>query len=278
MNNLVAFLNGEMIPANTAAIGVTDLAVQRGYGIFDYCKTMEKKPVFLDDHLNRFYRSAEKMRLDPGYQKNELRELLFELNKRNNIPQSGIKIVLTGGYSNDGYTMQQPNIIITQQPLALHSFNETKPLKLVSYPHQRQMADIKTIDYLMAVWLQPYINEKGADDVLYQLNEQVAECPRANLFIIKKDGQMVTPANNMLKGIIRTRLLCHFGSSMAITEGPVTLQNVYDAAEVFITSSSKNIAPVVMVDDHTIGTGQTGAITTLLAEKLRQLMEQENNW
>ena len=268
MSDPIVYINGAFLPASQAALQVSDLAIQRGYGIFDFFKTLDHLPVFLDEHLDRFYHSAEQMRLDPGKDREQLREVIRELAEQNNIANAGIKITLTGGYSPDGYSITRPNLIITQQPLKMPDkavFQQG--LRLMSYPHQRQMPQVKSLDYLMAIWLQPLIKEKGADDVLYQLNGLVSECPRSNFFIVTADDTVVT-STQPLKGIIRMKTLEIAGKQFKVEERELTLEEAYQAKEAFITSTTKHILPVVQLDGRMIGDGQPGDVTVMLKMEL----------
>jgi branched-chain amino acid aminotransferase len=264
----IVYINDAFLPASKAALQVSDLAIQRGYGIFDFFKTLDHLPVFLDEHLDRFYHSAEQMRLDPGKDREQLREVIRELAEQNNIANAGIKITLTGGYSPDGYSITRPNLIITQQPLKMPDkavFQQG--LRLMSYPHQRQMPQVKSLDYLMAIWLQPLIKEKGADDVLYQYNGLVSECPRSNFFIVTADDTVVT-STQPLKGIIRMKTLEIAGKQFKVEERELTLEEAYQAKEAFITSTTKHILPVVQLDGRLIGDGQPGDVTVMLKMEL----------
>jgi branched-chain amino acid aminotransferase len=264
-------VNGALVAADKAFLKISDLSIQRGYGIFDFFKTLNGRPIFLEDHLDRFYFSAAQMRLNVKESRDELKVMLSELMQQNNLPDSGVRITLTGGYSADGYMMDQPNMIITQQPLV--NTANLAAVKLITHRHQRQMPHIKTIDYLMAIWLQPLIKEQDADDVLYCNNNIVTECPRANFFVVTNEGTVATTATNLLKGIVRLQLLRHFSKEFMIEERDVTLEEVYDAKEAFITSSTKNILSVASVDGRLINDGKPGEITTLLAGKLKELIK-----
>ncbi|HEY1166726.1 MAG TPA: aminotransferase class IV [Chitinophaga sp.] len=268
MSDPIVYINGAFLPASQAALQVSDLAIQRGYGIFDFFKTLDHLPVFLDEHLDRFYHSAEQMRLDPGKDREQLRDVIRELAEQNNIANAGIKITLTGGYSPDGYSITRPNLIITQQPLKMPDkavFQQG--LRLMSYPHQRQMPQVKSLDYLMAIWLQPLIKEKGADDVLYQYNGLVSECPRSNFFIVTADDTVVT-STQPLKGIIRMKTLEIAGKQFKVEERELTLEEACQAKEAFITSTTKHILPVVQLDGRVIGDGQPGDVTVMLKMEL----------
>lgn len=259
-------INGRMVLANDASIGINDLALQRGYGIFDFFKIMKNKPVFLDDHLDRFHRSAQAMHLHLQYDREELKQFIFDLIDKNNTGDSGIKMLLTGGYSQDGFTMSSTNLILLQSPLVVPMQIKSSGIRLITHEHLRQMPAIKTIDYLMAVWLQPSLKEKAADDVLYYHNNIISECPRANIFIVTHNNEILTPAHNVLNGVTRKQLLSF--EQFDIAEADITLEDLYAAKEVFITSSTKNVLPVRQVDHVIFNEGHVGETTTALSKAL----------
>jgi len=260
MNPSFFFVNDTFLPTDLASLLVTDLSIQRGYGIFDYFMTMGDKPIFLDEHLDRFFRSAAQLRLPVGRTREELKTIIAGLQQRNAIPDSGIRMTLTGGYSADGYTLSQPNLIITQKPLDTGITPIcAPPIRLVTYPHCRQMPDTKTIDYLMAIWLQPYIRQHSANDVLYQLGGVVSECPRSNFFIATADDTIVTPARNILLGITRMKILEVAAARFRAEERDVTLEDIRSAKEAFIASTTMHVLPVSHVDGHPIGQDASAA-------------------
>jgi branched-chain amino acid aminotransferase len=243
------FLNDEFLREEDAKLQFKDLAVLRGYGIFDFFRFKDYQPAFLDDHLNRFYNSTKEMRLQLNFSRDQLKDVLHALIKKNNVPDGGIRITVTGGYSQDGYQLSQPNLIISQHsfpPATKEQFE--KGLKLLSYSHQRQMPHVKTIDYLMPIWLQPWIKENGADDVLYHKNGIVTECPRSNFFIVTKDNTIITPGENILKGVSRMKLIEIAKKYFQVQEKDISLDDIANAKEAFISSTTKLVLPVVQVD------------------------------
>jgi len=271
--NTFIYLNNAFVPAAQAALQVSDLALQRGYGIFDFFKTLEGRPLFLDEHLDRFFRSAAQMRLPLQKSREELKTVITELLQHNDLPASGIRLTLTGGYSPDGYSITEPNLVITQQPLQLPARDAfEKGLRLLSYPHRRQLPEVKSLDYLMAIWLQPHIRENQADDVLYHQHGLVTECPRANFFIVTEDDTVLTPARDTLKGIIRSKVLHIARERYKTVEGDVTLEAAQAAREAFITSTTRHILPVLALDGRPVGNGKPGPVTTALSEALNALV------
>jgi branched-chain amino acid aminotransferase len=267
-------INNEIVPEAEAKIGINDLSIQRGYGIFDFLKVIDNTPIFIDDHLNRFFRSAAEMYLEPAMDRPALKQAIHKVMEANGLPGSAIKIILTGGYSEDGYTMGKPNLIITQVPFVMEDNVHMKGLNLVTYNYQRQLPTIKTIDYLQAIRLRPFIKSSNADDVLYHNNNVIGECPRANFFIVTED-EIVTPKDNILSGIIRSKVLKLQIDNYSIVERNITLNDLGIIKEAFITSSTKNAWPVIAIDGKQIGDGKTGKITSLISEKLNELMFSE---
>jgi len=255
------------MPAEEAHIHISDMSIQRGYGIFDFFKIVHNQPVFLEDHLDRFFASAHTMRLNSLLSREALTQAIRELIQKNDLPQSGMRLTLTGGYAADGYSIHHPTLLLVQQPLQLATSLQPG-IRLITYEHQRQLPQVKTIDYLMAVWLQPHILQQKAADVLYHQQGVITECPRANFFIVNKQDELVTPALNILPGVTRKKLLTLAAQKMRVKEAPVILPDLLEAKEAFITSTTKHLLPVIQVDDITIGNGMPGPVTASLFSEL----------
>jgi D-alanine transaminase/branched-chain amino acid aminotransferase len=271
-----AFANNEFVLLEEASLPVTDLALQRGYAVFDYFRTLNKVPLFFDDHMNRLKKSAAEMRLTIPTDNSWWKKIIQELIQKNNIaPSSGIRINITGGNSADNYHPATPHIIITEHSLTMPSIDQfTKGLKLITYEYLRDLPSIKSINYLMAVWLQNQVKDAGADEVLYKKNEIISELPRANIFIVSNAGQLVTPAENVLEGITRKKILEARIFSDKIIKKAITVADLFEAKEVFICSTTKRILPVCTIDGHVVGTGSPGPLTTAINQYFLQ-MEKE---
>jgi D-alanine transaminase/branched-chain amino acid aminotransferase len=271
MGEIYSVVNKDFVLKNAASIPISDLSIQRGYGIFDFFRTINNEPVFLEDHLDRFFYSASQMQLDVYLNRTEIKQLIHQLIEKNNIGDSGMRITLTGGYSEDGYSLAKPNLLITQSAFTFNSEIFNKGIKLIMFNHQRQLPSVKTIDYLMAIHLQPFIKSHNADDVLYYYENEITECPRSNFFIVTKSDEVLTPSKNILRGITRKKILGF--SDVHVRETSVTLEDLKTAKEVFISSTTKNILPVLEIDGKTISNGKPGRITTHIYERICKLKE-----
>jgi D-amino acid aminotransferase len=266
---LYGVINDKLLSMHEASVHVSDLSVQRGYGIFDFFKVSDGHPFFLDDYLDRFYRSAEIMRLVVPYQREKLKSLIYRLIEKNHLSESGVKMILTGGYSLDGYLPGIPNLIITQQRLVLPGREQiAQGVSIITYEYVRDLPEAKTINYAMGIWLQDRVAQASAYDVLYVRNGVVSEFPRCNVFVVTRDGKVVTPADDVLPGITRKNVLRLAARRFEAAADQISLDTLYDAREVFLTSTTKRIVPVVDVDGRTIGDGKPGPVTRQLLEDL----------
>ena len=201
-------VNGEVTPVDKAQLHVSDLAFLRGYGLFDFFRVKGGVPLFLEDYLARFYRSAELLGLDVPLPKSELEALIFKLLEANGEPDTNVRLLLTGGYSDDGFTPAEPNLAVLQ-----HERKDYDPklfeqgAKLITHEYVRDLPEVKSINYATAVRLIPAMKRADAIEVLYHSNGRVAETSRANIFIVNQAGTLVTPAEDILAGITRKRML-----------------------------------------------------------------------
>lgn len=252
MKALLCYQDGQFKDYGDLSVAIADLGVQRGYGIFDFLRTTEQHAHFLNDHLDRFYASANAMHLHLSLSRQEIIDIVNTLILENQIPFSGIKLLLTGGDASDGYTMNKPRLSLFQQPLTpLPIVLPEKGIHVISREYQRQLPHVKTTDYLMAIWLQPWLKAEGGDELLYYNQETITECPRSNVFMVTHQNKLVTPKSQMLKGITRKKIIQLAASiNMEIEERNIPLQELYTAKEIFISSSTKRILPISKLDNQ----------------------------
>lgn len=269
------FINDDFTAEEKACIHFRDLSIQRGYGVFDFLRLKDNTAVFLDSHLERFFNSAQQMHLAVDKTEAELKCIIAELILKNDLPDSGIRITLTGGYSPDGYQIAEPNLIISQQRFqALTPAQLEYGTRLITYNHQRQLPSVKTIDYLMSIWLQPYIKKNSGDDVLYYSDNMITECPRSNFFLVTSENKIITPKDNILNGITRKKLLKIAAKDFEVAEENITLRELSTGKEAFITSTTKSIMPVTYINGNKISNGTAGPVT----KKLLQLWQSALPW
>jgi len=120
--------------------------------------------------------------------------------------------------------------------------------------------------------LQPLVKQQLADDILYHQDGSVRECPRANFFILK-DKTISTPKTSILWGITRSKILNFKIDGYEIVAEDFTLDDVKNADEAFITSSTKNVMPILNIDGKDVGDGKVGAVTSLIKDEFKSLLQ-----
>lgn len=267
-------VNGEILPREQASLGVSDLAILRGYGMFDFFLVKKGQPLFFDDYLDRFERSARLLHLTLPFSREELRRQILQLIRANGEQEAGLKLVLTGGYSGDGYAPATPNLVIVQSPLPKYpSSKYDNGVKLMLHEYHRTLPEAKSINYIMGINLLPQMQDAGAEDILFHFGGNIHETTRANFFIVKNDDTIVTAGEGILGGVTRRKVIEIARQHYRVEARNLALEELQTAKEAFLTSSTKNIMPVVQVDDTTIGQGKPGAVTQRLMAFLKAEIE-----
>ena len=244
-------------------ISVKDVGFLRGFGIFDFFRIMDGKPIFMSDHLDRFLSSAAKMGLNHSYSKESLATLINEISAQSVDPCLGVKLVLTAGFSLNGFDpVGESELYIFP---GIFSFAEpTAGLRLMSREYNREMADIKSLNYAFALREMPAVRAAGGDDLIYHTPEfGVSESSRSNLFYVK-DGVIHTPSDHILEGITRKKVIELASSVFEVRVGACSLADFMYADEVFTTGSTKRVLPILSIDGKQIGDGKRGKVTERL--------------
>ena len=250
----ITYINGNFVPAEKAMIHVTDLGLLRGYGVFDFFRAIHGTPIFLEDHLDRFEFSTGMLSLKISLSRAELKENILKIIELNPHELLGVKLIATGGYSEDGYTPTTPNLFMLAKSFKFAIYNA--PLKLFPVEYCRDLPLIKSLNYLKPISVIQNQHAAGADDVLYHKNGVITESSRSNIFIVKK-GVVITPEKDVLAGVTRKNVLrLAKENNFQVEIRDVTLDEVKTADEVFTTGSTKRIVPVTQVGDWKFPSGK----------------------
>ena len=266
----LCYVNGQIQSASDASIAVTDLGLQRGYGVFDFVRTWNGKLFHLKDHLARFRRSASELRLKLPISDQEITGIAEQLTGESEFEIPSVRLVLTGGCSYSSPALEHPNFIMIAEELFTYPGNVyARGAKLITVQYQRELPHVKSLNYLNAIRLEPLKREKRAFDILYHSYNGVTECPRSNFFIFRGDT-LITPQDDVLRGITRKLVLRLVRDQFPIEERAISLGELEAADEAFVTSTSKCVIPIVRIDDFDVGNGSVGTrtetITRLFAD------------
>ncbi len=274
MNEPLAYLNGKFVPLKDAKVGILDLGVLRGFGVYEGITVIGGKPFRFEDHWQRFLKSSAALSLTIPIERDAFEAALIEIAAKN-APgiRATVRVVLTGGEALGGleHVPGRETFFINCEPafvLAPEVF--TKGVTVIESEHQRMMPEFKTINYINAVMLQPKRRAADALEILYHVNGNMLECSTSNAFIVK-DGMVITPKDGILHGITRKVVLeLAHEAGYETEERAVTMDEAYGADEVFITSSFKDVVPVVHIGEREVKDGIPGPVTLDLIERFKK--------
>ena len=250
------FHNHTWKKSSEVSVSIRDVGFLRGYGIFDFFRIMEGRPIFLSDHLDRFLLSAQKMGIQHTYTKDTLTGLLLDLASMSNDECLGVKMVLSAGDSLNGFDpIGESQLFIIPSVFQFADFERGMRLKSIIY--QREMADIKSLNYAFALRHWSQIKAEGFDDYLYHtVAIGVTECSRSNLFLVK-NNTVVTPNQGILEGVTRKKMMeiCQ-KNKLQLEIRNASLQEFMEADEVFTTGSTKRVVPIKQINDRLFEIGE----------------------
>ena len=201
------FFNGEFRSSDQALLLVSDLGLQRGYGVFDFARTYNDKLFHFDDHLDRLRHSADTLHLNLAYSNQEITDMANLVIEKSDLRCPGVRLLLTGGYSDTAFAFENPNFLILGENLSQFSKQVYEDgVTVMTHRFQRESPQTKSLNYLNALRLEPVRKQRGVYDILYYWTHGVTEFPRGNFFLFNNDT-LVTPKNHILFGITRNIVL-----------------------------------------------------------------------
>lgn len=272
----IHFFNGNFVPKESITFSIDDVGILRGFGIFDYFKVYNGAPAFMDAHLNRFENSARLLGMEIPFSRKEIESAIRKLIEHNGFPLSGVKVLMTGGASSDGFSAGKPNLIITNTAVS-----ETNPsfytegVSVMTHQFSREMPEVKSTNYATAVRLEHIWKQKGHIDALYHDGEYISEVSRSNVFLVE-GNKIITNEEGVLRGVTRMNVVNmtpELGFEVEIR--PIALSELMSAREAFMTSTNKRVMPVVKIDETIIGDGSVGEKTKVLMHAFEKRIAEE---
>ena len=280
----ILYVNGEYVPKSEAKISVFDHVILYGDGVFEAVCGWNRSLFKLDEHVDRLYESAHAVMLHIPMSKQEMREILVETVRRNDLANAYVKVIITRGTSVQPLLSPYgctPGVIVFAMPYVTQAdeASEEAGLKLITSSLRRVPSEcfstkIKACNYLNNVLMRMEANEAGADDALaMDMEGYICEAPGYNVFMVKRGG-LITPKDNILVGITRQTIIeLAEQAQLHVTEGRIQPFDLYNADEVFLTSTAGGIVPVTKLDGRTLGDGKPGPMTKELKDRYTALLE-----
>jgi len=267
------FAKDSIKDSNQASIHPADIGLIRGYAIFDFFRTVDYRALFLSDYLDRFIRSAQHTAIPLPYAKEELSNIIHELIDKNDLKQGGVRMILSGGVSPNHFSPAEGSLYIFCEDLSFPSKESYgKGVKLTASEYVRPIPTIKTTNYSQAVYASLEWKKNNIEDLIYHHKGIVSESSRSNIFMVK-DGKLATPKENILHGITRKHIL-QLEPNTEVRD--ITLEELLQADEIFMSSTTKKVLPVTQIDHHTIGNGMVGECSKELLSRFSELEKESS--
>jgi branched-chain amino acid aminotransferase len=248
--------NDRLEPIEQIRLSPGQAGLLNGWGLFTTVRIVDGEAFAFERHWRRLEKDAERTRLPLPFQAARVRVQLGELLRANKVREGTARIYIiynrTGFWTSDE---KMPEVDLMLYSAGLPPYRE--PVRLGLRPHGRHagspLAGVKTTAWLNNVWHLQEAQRAGFDEVVL-LNErgEVAECTAANIFLVR-GGRVVTPPLNSgcLEGVTRAVLLeIAPAAGVPVDEKTLTPEDLYNAEEVFISSTNRNLLGVGTIENH----------------------------
>ena len=254
----IAYYNGKTAPIEEMMVPMNERACYFGDGVYDAMFTVDHVPLSLDDHLRRFYRSAKKIEIEIPMAFDELRAMVIDFCRKVDSPDQMVYVQATRGVGMRGHAYrfagEKPSLWVWVKPDYLDPMD--RDYRCITMEDTRYFhCDIKTINLLPSVIYTQRAEEAGCDETILHRGDRVTECAHSNVHILKDGALKTAPCDNLiLPGIVRQHILQLCGElGIPVVEEPFTLEALFDADEVFFSSSSALTSRVCEIDGKAVG-------------------------
>ncbi|UCH22856.1 MAG: aminotransferase class IV [Deltaproteobacteria bacterium] len=284
-----AYIDGEYFPIAEARIPIIDTGFTRSDVTYDVVAVWNGKFFRLKDHLNRFERGWNRLRMNPELSIKEMREILFECVRRSALRNAFVEMIVSRGIDEDGsrdprrfrnrfYAYAIPYVWIAKpekQEVGIHLVVAQKTIRIPANAVDPTVKNFHWGDLVKGTY---EAFDRGAYTVvLPDADGNITEGPGFNVFVYHQ-GRLRTPATGVLEGITRQTVL-----DLAEEQGiPVELDRfgadvLEEAKEVFISSTAGGVIPVTTVNNKSVGDGKPGKITALIRKRYWEAHD-EDRW
>ena len=269
----IAYVNGRYLPQRDASVNVEDRGYQFADGIYEVLYLCRGRYVDLDRHFARLERSLREVRIEPPMGRAAMLHVLEEVARRNRLQDGLLYMQVTRGVAPRDHAFPTlavpPTLVVTIRrtppfPATLDGWGGTA----VTHPDERwARCDIKSTGLLPNVLARQAAREQGAVEAILIRNGMVTEGAATSIWIVDGQGAACTRhlANDILPGCTRDALLSVMAEAgVAVEQRGFSEAELRAAPEVFLTSATSFVKPLLAVDGKPVGDGTPGPVTRKL--------------
>jgi len=275
----IAYVNGEFLPLEHATVRVEDRGFQFADGVYEVVRTYGGKPFATDAHLARLFRSLEAIEIKVSLTPEQLTSIIEEGVQRSGFAEAIVYLQITRGCAprHRGIPKDaKPTIVMTVRELPAPATKlSANGIAVITLPEFRwARCDIKSIALLPSVLAYQAAKKAGVSDAIFvQEDDTVNEATAGNVFLVQQ-GRLRTPpkSTHILAGVTRDKLLeAARAAGIETVEERITKAELYTAEEIFLTSTTSEVVPIVSVDGKTIGSGKPGPVSAKIYEQFARM-------
>ncbi len=256
-------LNGSLIDEKEAVLPVSDKAVWFDFGVYESIKVLGGRAFFPEKHVGRFFQSAKLIDLEMGFSGKEVLGWIELFIAHEKLDNSLLRLFAYGD------TEKNTRARIYIFALGLTFYPNTfysQGAEVITFHGERFLPESKSFNLLLNFLAFKEAQQKKSIEALLVNREGfVNEGTRSNVFIIEKDQVITPPVEYVLNGVTRDLLITWaLERKIIVQEERITAGRLFNADEVFITSTGMNVMPIVRIDEKLIGDGNVGEMTRTL--------------
>jgi branched-chain amino acid aminotransferase len=273
------YVNGKIAPADQAVVPVYDHGFVYGEGVYETLRTYNRVPFLYDRHMRRLRQSAERLLLDVPFDDATLLKWIEQtIDAAGELDEAYIRVLLTRGVGDltyDPKSTPAPTTVVIVKPIeepAARITNDGIRISLVEMlrNHPKSVNPIIKSNNLLnnALAMQAAYRAGAEEALMCNYRGELTECSQANFFMVRGGAALTPPsAAGLLEGVTRA-FIFELGKDIGIDvrEEVLTPADLESADEMFITSTTRALSPVVNVDGRAVGSGKPGPVTKRLLD------------
>ncbi|WP_075981158.1 D-amino-acid transaminase [Bacillus massilinigeriensis] len=275
----IGYFNGKYVSLNEAVLPIDERGHQFGDGIYEVVRVYDGKPFMLDEHLERLIRSGNAIKLRITETKEDLCNLIIKAIEESELKECVVYLQITRGIAVRGHLFPDVPMSISM------TVREAKPLPaevrlrgvtaILLEDERWANCYIKSLNLLPNILAKQAAHDAGSYEAILVRDGQVTEGSSSNVFYVK-DRKVYTPplTKHILPGITRLAVKNVLSQlNIPLVEQQFSEMDLLHADEVFITSTTSEVIPVIKINENEIGKGTPGEITSRIYEQYKNLIK-----
>ncbi|MEE9450127.1 MAG: D-amino-acid transaminase [Ignavibacteriaceae bacterium] len=278
---MITYFNGAFIPFEDVSVSPFDRGFLFADGVYESIRIYNNKLFKYDEHLTRLKRSLNETQIIYN-DLEKLESVIYKLIKKNNVDEEaliylqitrGSSILRTHSFPEEDI---EPTVFISASPFETEKQEQKYGIKVSLQDDMRWMrCDIKSVSLLPIVLANQKAKEAGAEEAILVRDGLITEGTHTNFFAVKDNVIYTAPVSHYILAGITRGVVIELANDLNIhvKEESIKEKDLKTFNECFITSTTKEVTPVVQLDDWIINDGKTGNVTTELQNAFSKLTE-----